>query len=135
MNEFLILVLFGVIMLIGNLCGGYRLDEQLFYPHDNKHSMRVPKKFRRFIFLNKIECLRAAFIIEIIGYFEFFAMLIFAVVCAILNYTPPGNTLSLIFVILLWFDTLNILLVSFYYKIKYRHAKNKSEKPQVPRRR
>lgn len=120
MMEPIIIISFSCGLLIENLCGGYRMDEQISYPHDGKHSMIVPKKLKKFVFLNRTECLRTAFIIEIVGYIEFLISIIFLAICLILNYYPEKELIRMTFGIIMMINGLYVISISIYYRIKFK---------------
>lgn len=119
-----IFVFYGILLLVCNISGGYRLDEQLNYPHDDKHSIKLSKGMRKYIFLidknHKHECLRAAYIQEIVGYIEFLISIVVTVVLLIIGYVPVWTvTITVIFTVL-GIDVLYTMVVYFYYKVKFK---------------
>lgn len=117
MDIFYIIV-FDIGILIQCLCQGYRMDEQTYYPHDGKHSIVVPKKLKRFVFLNKIECLRVAFIMEIVGYIEFTVIAILFIAFSILNSFPDRENFGAILGSIILLNGLYLVLTGVYYGIK-----------------
>ena len=126
---FLYALLFTAILLLGNLSGGYRLDEQLNYPQDNKHSIRLTRKTRKYLFIKnkktKYSCLRAAYRQEIAGYFQALFFSFSAAILAIINCWLNGlssiwKAYFWILFICLGIDIVYIIIVSAYYKIRFR---------------
>lgn len=124
MNKFYHVLLLGGVLLLHAIILGYTLD-QMQYPHDNKHSFIVPKKLKRVVFLNKIECMRAAFILEISGYIEFFIFFFIAIIYAVSSGLIRKEGLNLIFTVLLSFNTLWFLFSGIFYGIWSKFFKKK----------
>lgn len=124
MNKFIWIILLGVGALTHALIIGYKLD-QMKYPHDNKHSIIVPKKLKKFLFLNRVECMRAAFILEMSGYIEFFLMLIIAILNAALNDSISNDVVRSIFEIFICFNTFLFLFAFILYLVLDRLLKKK----------
>lgn len=119
------MLLFDIGLLIQCLCQGYRMDEQTFYPHDGKHSMVVPKRLKKFLFLNKVECLKAAFVMEVVGYLEFFLVTIIFVIFLILNHFPDRRIVGPILASVMLLNGFYLAIISIYYDIKYKANKSK----------
>lgn len=123
MDKNLVIAFYGILLLVGNISGGYRLDEQLNYPHDNKHSIAITKRRRKYLFLidkrHKRECLRAAYIQEMAGYIEFLISIIITTIFMILNIKPVAIIEIIIFTVF-GIDELYTMIVYFYYRIKYK---------------
>lgn len=123
-NKFFPVLILGGILLMHALISGYKLD-QMEYPHDNKHSIAVPKKLKRFVFLNRTECMRSAFILEISGYIEFFLMFIVAIIYAVSKDSIKKDDIDLLFTVLLSANTLWLLFFAIYYRIWSKFFKKK----------
>lgn len=93
------------------------------YPHDNKHSIKLSKRMRKYIFLidkeHKHECLRVAYIQEIAAYIEFLISIVASVVFLIINYVPVSTVTIGVFIAVLGIDGLYTIVVYFYYRIKF----------------
>lgn len=124
MNDYNIIVLFGFILLIGNLAGGYHIDDQVRYPHNKRHIISIPKEHKfLFMFSNKKrrhEFLRAAYILEIIGYIEFLISLIVTGTFLILGLIPNNTVTLIVLFFALGTDEIFSMSIYIYYKIRYK---------------
>lgn len=123
MNQ-IIPLYFGFVFLIANLAGGYHLDEQVKYPHNKIHTIIIPQKNKKyFMFSNKKrrrEYLKAAYIFEITGYVEFLISLIATGALWLFKYPYKSITLIIFFFCIEGINTIYLLSMYTYYKIKYK---------------
>jgi hypothetical protein len=127
MNTNILIILFGFIILLSNLAGGYHLDEQVKYPHNKIHAIAIPKEYKKYFMFSykkrRREYLKAAYIFEIIGYVEFLISLIVAGTLWLFNYPldyPNRIVMLIITFSLVGINEIYVLSMYTYYKIKYK---------------
>ncbi len=109
-----VLILFGIIYLIAGLSAGFRLDEQVGYPFEGRHIVKLSKRAKNFfVFQNKRGrryFFRAAVIQQLFGYFQ---LLLFIGV----SFTPNIEAGLILFMVIGCLETTYVLGVVLYYKI------------------
>lgn len=119
LNNMMNFIYFGIATFIANMSGGYRLDEQVKYPFEKSHIIKLSngvKKFFIFKNKNRIHFFRAAVIQQIFGYFQ----LIF---CVILGFIPNHNISLILLGSVFGLEVIYTLFVVIYYKVKYKNKK------------
>ena len=94
------MLIIGAVFLICDFSGGYRLDEQVNYPSNGKHSIKISNNFKKiFIFQRKKNrqlFFKAAVIQQIIGYIQFLFWWLLAVLIFFTEYHPNKNLILIL---------------------------------------
>lgn len=108
-------------MLLSCLAGGYHIDEQVNYPY-NKHATVIPQRYKGYFFFKnkktRHKYLKAALLIEIIGYIEFVLSLLSTLIFILIKSFP--NNMVILLIVILGCDDLFAFIIYVSYKIKFK---------------
>lgn len=111
----------GVFFFIADFSGGYRLDEQVSYPSDGKHSVKLLRHVKKmFVFKRKRNrhlFFKAAVIQQIIGYVQLLFWWGMALLFFISGHQPNTETVIILAVAICSLQILYTLIVILYYRI------------------
>ena len=124
MNKAICFILSGILPFIVNLFGGFHLDEQVNYPNDNKHLIKISKENKKYFYFENKKTrqyfFRWSVIMEKAGYVESLISVITTVVSLIINNEPALIVSFTVIFTFLGVDLLYAMVVYAYYKIKFK---------------
>jgi hypothetical protein len=127
MRDIIFILTTSIGLFIGNLSAGYRLDEQVSYPSDGKHTIKISRQFKRFFVFqrkkNRHLFFKAAVIQQIIGYGQLLFWWLIAMLIFITGYRPDKEVMLILAGIICCPQIIYTLIVLLFYKIKNVYKK------------